>query len=240
MPQDKILNLLMQQDEITWQTILYDLVKSGEINPWDIDISILSKKYLEIVRKMQESNLFISGKVILASAILLRIKSEKLLTEGIGNLDNLMFPPPDMEDLDQFMDSRARIALDAEPKLTIKTPQSRKRKVTMNDLIGALEKALEINERRLIRRADRERIPADLKIPEKPRDITEVIKELYEKIRLVFAKKETLTFSELIPSPRKEDKIATFIPLLHLSNQEKVDLHQKEHFGEIEIKLMHN
>src|SRR3989338_2820974 len=101
MSQDRILSLLMQKDESTRQTILYDLVKSGEIDPWDIDISILSKKYLEIVKKLQESNLFISGKVLLASAILLKIKSEKLLTEGIGTLDNLMFPPP-LEELDQF------------------------------------------------------------------------------------------------------------------------------------------
>ena len=42
MSQDRILNLLMQKDEITWQTILNDLIKSGEINPWDIDISILA------------------------------------------------------------------------------------------------------------------------------------------------------------------------------------------------------
>ncbi len=235
MSQDKILSLLMQKDEITWQTILYDLVKSGEIDPWDIDISILANKYLDTIRKMQESNLFISGKVILASAILLKIKSEKLITEGIGNLDNLMFPPP-LEELDQFMGNR-RITLDAEPRLTIKTPQTRKRRVQINDLIEALEKALEVNERRVVRHAERDRIP-QMTIPAKPVDITKIIKELYEQIKLSFTKKPTLTFSELIPSNRKEDKLATFIPLLHLATQSKVDLSQEEHFGEIDIKLM--
>ncbi len=237
--EDRVLDLLMQKDEITWQTILYDLVKSGEINTWDIDISVLSHRYLEIIKKMHELNLFISGKVLLASAILLRIKSERLITEGIGTLDNLMFPPPEMEDLDQFLEHGSkRITLDADPKLTIKTPQARKRKVTMNDLIAALEKALDVNERRILRHADRHSIPENLIVPQKPVDITQVIKELYEKIRLVFAKKERLTFSELIPSDRKEDKVATFIPLLHLANQEKVDLNQEEHFGEIEIRLV--
>lgn len=237
MTQDKILDLLMSKDEITWQTILYDLVKSGEINPWDIDISLLSNKYLETVRKMQESNLFISGKVILASAILLKIKSEKLISEDIGLLDNLMFPA-EMEELDQFFDRNRRITLDVEPRLTIKTPQARKRKVQINDLILALEKALEVNERRVLRHAERDRIPDNLFIPEKPRDITEIIKELYDKIKIVFTKKPTLTFSELIPSNRKQDKLATFVPLLHLATQEKVDLNQEEHFGEIYIKLM--
>lgn len=239
MSQDRILSLLMQKDEITWQTILHDLVKSGEINPWDIDISILANKYLDIVKKLQESNLFISGKVLLASAILLKIKSEKLITEDIGVLDNLMFPAP-MEELDQFMDPQSRrIILDVNPKLTIKTPQARKKKVQIDDLISALERALEVNQRRLLRIADRNSIPFNLHIPEKKIDITKLIMELYEKIKLVFDKKETLTFNELVQSDKKEDKIIAFVPLLHLSNQEKIDLDQKEHFGDIHIKLMH-
>ena len=77
--QDELLNILMQKDEITWQSLIYDLVKSEQMNPWDIDVSLLSKKYLETVKKLQEHNFFISGKVILASAILLKIKSVRSL-----------------------------------------------------------------------------------------------------------------------------------------------------------------
>src|SRR3989338_8024538 len=131
MSHDRVLALLLQKDEITWQTILLDLVKTGEIDPWDVDISILANKYLEIIKKLQESNLYISGKVLLASAILLKIKSELLITEDIGSLDNLMFPAP-MEELDQFMDNGSRrIILDNEPRLTIKTPQARKKRVNI-------------------------------------------------------------------------------------------------------------
>ena len=233
--QDKLLEMLMQKDEITWQTIILDLIKTGEMDPWDVDISILSNKYLEAVKKLQEANLFISGKVILASAILLKIKSEKLLVEDIGNLDNLMFPPQEMEELDQFVDNK-RITLDAEPKLTIKTPQTRKKKVNVDDLIFALEKALEVNERRIARWAERNKIP-EMIIPEKPVDITLIIKQLYDKIKLVFVKKPVITFTELVGSDKKQDKLATFVPLLHLSNQEKVDLSQEEHFKEIYIKI---
>ena len=239
MSQERVLDLLMKESEITWQTILYDLIKSGEINPWDIGISKLTNKYIDIVKRMQSSNLFISGKVLLASAILLKIKSEKLIIEDIGSLDELMFPSQ-MEELDQFIDPASRrITLDVDPRLTIKTPQARKRRVQMEDLIGALERALEVNERRLLRVAERNRIPDSLILPVKHIDITQLIKELYDKIVLVFKKKPELTFTELVPSERKQDKIATFIPLLHLANQEKIDLTQHEHFGEIHIKLMH-
>jgi len=41
--QDKLYEMLMNKDEITWQTIIYDLVKTGEMDPWDIDVSIFLK-----------------------------------------------------------------------------------------------------------------------------------------------------------------------------------------------------
>ena len=46
-----------------------------------------------------------------------------------------------------------------------------------------------------------------------------------------------LTFSQLVPSQEKEDKVFTLIPLLHLTTQRKIDLDQEEHFGEINIIL---
>ena len=64
-----------------------------------------------------------------------------------------------------------------------------------------------------------------------------MIKNLYLKIKDMFKGKDNLTFSKLVPSENKEDKVFTFIPLLHLTNQRKIDLEQKEHFGEIEIVL---
>jgi chromatin segregation and condensation protein Rec8/ScpA/Scc1 (kleisin family) len=36
---------------------------------------------------------------------------------------------------------------------------------------------------------------------------------------------------------KKKDVIWTFVPLLHLSNQEKVLLEQAQHFGEIDIHI---
>ena len=91
--QEKLYNLLMQKDEITWQTIIHDLVRTGEMDPWDIDVSILSQRYIETIRKLQEHNFFLSGKVLLASAILLKLKSDRLVTEYIARLDNQLFPP---------------------------------------------------------------------------------------------------------------------------------------------------
>ena len=76
-------------------------------------------------------------------------------------------------------------------------------------------------------------------IPRKTRNITVVITEVYNKIKGFFAENKThkLTFSQLIPSDSKEDKVYTFIPLLHLDSQRKIDIYQYQHFGEIGVSL---
>ncbi|MBS3163791.1 segregation/condensation protein A [Candidatus Woesearchaeota archaeon] len=109
--QDRLYNLLMQKDEITWQSIIYDLVRTGEMDPWDIDVSVLSKRYLETLKTLKEAHFLISGKVVLAAAILLRIKSDKLVTEKIANLDSQLFSQGEIEDLDNFEDNIERIKL---------------------------------------------------------------------------------------------------------------------------------
>ncbi|MBS3149969.1 segregation/condensation protein A [Candidatus Woesearchaeota archaeon] len=239
---DQILDMLLKKDEITWQTILYELIKTEKINPWDIDVSLLSQKYLQTIRKLQETNFFISGKVILASAILLKIKSEKLVSEDIAGFDRLMFSNDELEEVEDFSNND-RIAelrrLTGSPRLTIRTPLARKKRVTLQDLVVALEKALEIDKRRTLRRIELGRIPEDLHIPEKKIDISKIIKDVYDKIIGFFEikKNKEVTFTELVSSNKREDKILTFVPLLHLANQSKISIDQNEHFGEITVTM---
>ena len=67
--QDQILDMLLKRDEITWQDLIKDLVKSEGIDPWNVDISLLAKKYVDIVKQLKEVNFFVSGKVVLAASI---------------------------------------------------------------------------------------------------------------------------------------------------------------------------
>lgn len=229
--EDKIFSILFNDDEITWQAMLYDLVKTEEIDPWDVDLSLLSHKYIDMIKKMQQTDLKISGKVLLAAAILLKIKSNRLIGEDLMSFDK-MLNPDEEEDGEYEQQTKERPIVDA--RLIPRTPQPRKRKVSIYDLVDALKQALEVKKRR--------NILSDVKveIPEKKMDVSEVIRNLYEKICQVFKSNPSLTFTELIPSAKKEDKIYTFIPLLHLTNQRKIDLEQPQHFGEISIKLKEN
>ena len=229
---EKIFEIIFAKDEITWQSILFELVKTEQIDPWDVDIGLLTKKYIEMLKQLKELNFRISGKVLLAAAILLRIKSERLVGKDIDDFDRLLAP----QEEEDFLYEEVPESLILEEKHTLipRMPQPRKRKVSIYDLVDALQKALEVKRRRVINS-----IPAfDVEVPKKKKDISKVIGDLYLKIKNFFSSgNKKLTFTNLVPSDKKEDKVFTFIPLLHLSNQRRVDLSQEEHFGEIEILL---
>jgi len=240
--EDKIYKMLIEESEITWQSIIYDLIKKEEIDPWHINISILANKYIEKIKELKQHNFFISGKVLLASALLLRLKSHKFLTEHISNFDSFLYPPQDEPEISELLDSmsEANEYRDEKiPSLIIKTPQERKRQVTLNELMGALEKALEIDYKREVRKRNYAVI-RHAELPKNVRNIAEIIKNVYNTIVSMFKKNEDVTFSKLLPSEKREDKLYTFLPLIFLETEGKINLEQEVPFGEIKVKGVKN
>ena len=246
--QDKILEILTNKDNVTWKTLVFELIEQEKMDPWDINISQLSKGYIRLIRKMKGFDFLIGGKVLLAASFLLRLKSVKLVDEHLSEFDKLI-AESQQEDDDFISDFYSGLEEDwgdtayvnptdgTQLTLTPRTPQPRKRKVSVYDLVEALQKAISVNERKVLRQMDAPKI----EMPDKKRDITEIIRDIYGRIKAYFLKnnQEKLTLSNLVASRNKEDIVSTFIPLLHLSHmdQRKIDLLQDEHFGDIEIKL---
>ncbi|HME87398.1 MAG TPA: ScpA family protein [Candidatus Nanoarchaeia archaeon] len=232
--EERIFDIIFKEDEVTWQTLLMDLVKSEGMDPWDIDISEISAKYIGMLKKMQEMDLRISGKVVLSAAILLKFKSNYFLNEEMNNFDKLMHPEEYAEDaLYEDHPERPMPSYNKDDaRLIPKTPQPRKRKVSIYDLVEALKQALEVKRRRK-QILDVIQLPA----PTKKVDISKVIEDLHAQISMFLEDADSLTFHELVPSGKKEDMIGLFLPLLHLSNGRKIDLAQQVHFGDIEITM---
>jgi len=90
---ERIFNIVFNEDEVTWQSLLMDLIRVENMDPWDIDVSELSKKYIETVKGLQKTDLRVSGKVLLAAAILLRIKSQRFLDDDVVSFDNMLIEP---------------------------------------------------------------------------------------------------------------------------------------------------
>src|SRR3989338_7652889 len=95
---DQVYDLIFKEDDVTWRTIIIDLAKSGKIDPWDVEISTLAQEYLKIVSKLKETNFRLSGKVISAAALLLRLKADRM---GYKEFLQLTHPEEFQEQLDE-------------------------------------------------------------------------------------------------------------------------------------------
>lgn len=232
----RIFNLLFVEDELSWKDLIYKLIDEEHMNPWDIDVSILSQKFLEMLTRLKELDFRISGKMVLASAILLKMKSDILIDEDIAKFDNLMNNTEENLPLDDapnlVYDSSGR------PSIYPRTPQPRQRKVSVYDLVNALEKALEVESRRKKYPVNAKKV--EIKIPENKFDLGKAMTVVYERVEGHYKKKKDkiLTFDELVMSDSKKDKVLTFVPLLHLDTQRKVDIEQDKHFATINVKLV--
>src|SRR3989344_8120599 len=230
--QEEIYSLILDKDDVTLQSLLYELVRTEKMNPWDIDVSLITRRYLEALRQLKDADFRVSGKVVLAAAILLKIKSNKLVGEDLAHLGELMDGIPEEEMYAEEGEFRP-VSREQAAQLIPRTPQPRKRKLSIYDLVYALQRALDVKKRRVLRS-----IPnTDIHIPEKKRDITLVIRDLYQRIRQLLTESGKTYFTHLVPSPNRQDKGSAFIPLLHLSSQRRIDLEQQEPFADIAISL---
>ncbi len=232
--QEQIHGLLFGE-RVSWQSIIYDLINSEQLNPWDIDLSILANKYLERIRRIEELNFFVSSKVLFAASILLRIKSDIVLNDDLKILDDLLFGRKDNQ---KYV--RERIELEGEiPGLIPRTPLPRFRKVSLDELMSALGDAIKTETRRIKKVVveKQHEIEVNLFLPKRKINLKDEIEKTYSRLIEAFSKREgRLAFSEFA-GVSKEEMIASFITLLHLDNQQKVWLEQDESFGEIWIML---
>ena len=103
--EDQLISMLVDQQEITWKSMIYDLIRSEKMDPWDVDVSVLTKKYIDMLKKLKELDLKVSGKVVLCAAILLKMKSTRLVGEDLQRLDQLFADSEEDEfDLDDDYD----------------------------------------------------------------------------------------------------------------------------------------
>jgi segregation and condensation protein A len=233
--QDQIHDLLFSE-KLSWQAIIYDLINTEQLDPWDIDLSLLTNKYLEKVRELEEANFFVSSKVLFAAALLLRMKSEILINYDLKSLEELMSGKK--EETKKYSQERIELEDDL-PELVPRTPLPRHRKVSLPELMQALGKAIKTETRRIKRvvLARQHEIEAGVALPRDKIKLGDEIKRIYSKLMEIFTSRENkLAFSELAGNTGK-DKIATFVPLLHLDNRQRVVLEQDGYLEEIWIWL---
>ncbi len=234
--QEQIHDLLFNR-ELGWQEIIYDLINTEQLDAWDINIVLLADKYLERVSMVEEADFFISSKVLLAASLLLRIKSEILLNRDIKNIDEILFGKKDEQK--RILE---RIELDEDiPELVPRSPLPRFKRVTLQELMESLNKAITTENRRIKKEIITQNAirKSSFFLPKKKFNIKNKIRDIYDNLFSQLKdenKKKKISFTELI-GESKEERIISLLPLLHLECQKKIWLEQEAHFEEIHIWL---
>lgn len=201
-----------------WEEVLFSLTQ--DMDPWDIDLIELSKRFMVHIKKTSEMDLRIPGKILLAAAVIYRMKTDCLEESR-------------EEEISDEIIAEERFNVNFEgliiPPLTIPLIRKPRRAVSLDELVRALNKAMKIRNRREATLLFQVQLHGE--------DITEKIEELFKKICSLLEKYELLRFSEFTKEANKGEKLKTFILLLHLSNQERVHCSQQEMFGEIFVRL---
>lgn len=202
-----------------WQEVLESIVVEEGLDPQQIDIIRLAESFTEYLQRLKTFDFRIPARFILIAAILLRMKCELLLEE---------------EEEKARVESEAAPGIDIENVPELFPPLMRKptRKVTLSELIGALNKAFEFKERKEGKHLRMRRAVENLIEPEE--DIELRITRIHDRI----AKRSEIKFSELVHSWKRREIVKTFMPLLHLMQRGKVQCDQEEFFSEIVIRIV--
>lgn len=228
--EEKILELI-QEDPDWEETITYIIMERG-MDPWDIDIVKLANVFSDSLKKMEKFDFKVPARLIIISAILLRMKVEIMVWER--DEGKKMEEEEEIEDMDLDVD------ISDVPDMNVPSKRKPKRKVTLDELTEALGKAfrtknLRKDRKRKVKKKVHDAVPASGK-----EGIEERIDNLYGRITQTLndLKNNRVTFSSLVPDWNREEIVSSFLPLLYLHGDGKVNCEQKEYFGEILVKML--
>lgn len=246
----------------TWREFLVELVSTQQMDPWDVDVGTLADAYLSKVKELQALDLRVPANVILASAILLYFKASALRLE-------------EEEEVYQQTLEETPLLLDQNiPDLVYRATRPRTRRVTLQELLTAMDKVLKEGPRRLMNAATPKALSIELppeSMEDRMRRVLNITNELKDSEGVVLFSN---VVSRVLREPKPQRAIAMsevstenaesggytqqiqarnagasnewgkgeafvycLLPILHLSQEEKLFAWQDDTFGEIFIKL---
>ncbi len=241
--EDKIMGFITS--DYSWEQVIYKVVAWEGLDPWNLDLVKLSDSFMAYILKLKEMDFKVPAKYVIISAVLLRMKSDHL--QYLGDLVEESFAMDAVEDeLESHIESGAMDGLeDGElpdsnglngfivNPITVPPKRQPRRKVVVDDLVSALRRVLRAETRRE-RRRKRHREKIDVKDD----NITRRISLLYHKINDILGRinREEVEFSKLVDKWERQEVVDTFLPLVFLDFERKVQATQEEMFKEIFVK----
>jgi segregation and condensation protein A len=224
--EENILKMIIEKE--SWEEVIYYIVSLENLNPWDVDLVKLTESFLNFIKSSKELDFRIPAKIVFVAAILLKLKADYLsiFEEKESEIEEILKEQKPFEDLG------------IDPKLVqLGYPMKRipKRQVTLDELISALKKALEVKEKKEVRKKEwKAHLEVHITFEE---DITQRIEKVMKEIEdlLEKLKKDKIEFKGIVEKWNRDEIVEHFIPMLHLEHNQRIRTEQEEFFKEIWI-----
>jgi chromatin segregation and condensation protein Rec8/ScpA/Scc1 (kleisin family) len=219
----------------TWEGVLERL--TSDMDPWDIDLAILARRYRDYVQALRELEFEIPGRMVLTCSILLRMKSDDLLAmERPTDRDGLV---AELEDAIEQELETWEIPSDPDA-FYLPVLRRPRRQVTLLDLRDALAAAMKVSRRRaerMIERADLDDVDPFDNYEIGGTDFSDRLRVLFEKIVNLLSGRRVLSFFRLLDRGDAGERVERFFEVLHLTAEGQISCSQKEFLGDILIRL---
>ena len=223
--------------------LLLHLIKQSNIDIYDIEISEITKQYLDYINKMEELNINIASSYIVMAAELMEIKSKSLLPkkeednedeeEEIVSKENLINKLIEYQKYKEMAPSFKEME-STRQNIYIKSPERlnnyldeiivKNEDTSIDDLVDAFKKFLE--------RKNLEK-PITTKITNKEYSV----KERKHNIKNILKEKRKVLFTELFEENNTSFIIVTFLSILEMTKEKEIIIKQDTNFSNITIEL---
>lgn len=223
--------------------LLLHLVRTLEMDIYEIDTSVIIEEYLNYIEKMQDLNIDIASEFLVMAASLVHLKSKMLLGETIEKEEETEeFAINSEEDLKnrlleyekyKNMSDKFRELEEKRGDFYTKEPSSFKEysdkkisndgSVTIDDLI----KALLLYQERINYKK-----PVNTRITKKELSIEDSIKKIKTKIQ----KGKKINFLDLFEEASREYVIVTFLAILQMNKNDEINIYQEKNFDNILVE----
>ncbi|HIW71224.1 MAG TPA: segregation/condensation protein A [Candidatus Levilactobacillus faecigallinarum] len=223
--------------------LLLHLIKTNEMDIYDIQISTITAQYLDYLHQMQTLRLDVAGEYFVMAATLMAIKAKLLLPkpQTVAPVDDEDFSDPREDLVNQLLDyqryqqaaallkeraqqraqhfTRAAMTVPADTKLTVAPG------VTVTDLQAALVK--------LVHRATVSQ-PVTTHVASEQYTIKDQMQVVLHRLT-----RRPVAFDQLFTAaPSLEEVVTTFLAVLELTRQHRVAVHQASRLVPLEINTV--
>ncbi|MCJ7450473.1 MAG: segregation/condensation protein A [Candidatus Nanohaloarchaeota archaeon QJJ-9] len=214
-----------------WEEVLERFTQ--DMDPWSVDIVELANRYRRYVEKLDKKDLQVPARVLVVCAVLLRMKANLMQDFKEENPDQEEMVEEEIEETYED-DWQRELKI---PQKTVEPPVKQKpnRRVSLDELKEALDKAIDIKEKREDRWTQRKEDQEEM-LNFDEEDITKKLDILMGRLKQIFTEEGGKTsFEKLLKQTENQERLEKFMHLLHLETDDKIKCEQEEFFGNLKI-----